>query len=162
MVRYRSLLVFPFLDLHLGFKYLGFFFNTGTQRVVDWMWLVNKIEKKIGLWCYKWLSLGGRLILLKRVLESQSIYWMAVELIPKFIINQIHKLCINFLWNGNNPTCHMHLCNWEVLSRPKSSGGWGLKNLTHFNLALLAKTLWHTLFDRGLWHNIVMDKYLSH
>jgi hypothetical protein len=67
-----------------------------------------------------------------------------------------------FLWNGNNPTCHMHLCHWEVLSRPKSSGGWGLRNLTHFNLALLAKTLWHTLFDRGLWNNIVMGKYLRH
>jgi hypothetical protein len=72
------------------------------------------------------------------------------------------KICFNFLWNGNNTTCHFHLCSWEVLSRPKSCGGWGLRNLEHFNLALLANTLWNTLFGRGLWHNIVMDKYLRH
>jgi hypothetical protein len=91
LVPFRNLLAFPFIALNLGFKYLGFFLKTGSQRVVDWMWLVNKIEKNIGLWCYKWLSMGGRLILLKTVLESQSIYWMAVELVPKFIINQIGK-----------------------------------------------------------------------
>jgi len=34
MVPYRSLLVFPFLALHLGFKYLGFFLKIGTQRDV--------------------------------------------------------------------------------------------------------------------------------
>jgi hypothetical protein len=129
---------------------------------VDWSCLLIKIEKKISDWCYKWLSLGGRIIMLKAVLESQSIYWMAVELIPKFIINQIHKMCFNFLWNGNNTTSHIHLCSWEVLSRPKSSGGWGLKNLAHFNITLLANTLWHTLFHKGIWHNIVMDKYIRH
>ena len=126
------------------------------------MWLVNKIEKNIGLWCYKWLSLGGRLILLKTILEIQSIYWMVVELVPKFIISQIRKICFNFLWNGNNTTCHFHLCSWEVFSIPKSFGGWGPRNMEHFNLALLAYTLWNTLFGRGLWNNIVMDKYLRH
>jgi hypothetical protein len=34
MVPYRSLLVFPFLALHLGFKYLGFFLKIGMQRDV--------------------------------------------------------------------------------------------------------------------------------
>jgi len=90
--------------------------------VADWLWLLKKIKKKIGIWCYKWLSLGGRFVLLKTVLESQSIYWMEVELIPKSILNQIHQLCFKFLWNGNNTTSHIHLCNWEALSRPKSSG----------------------------------------
>jgi hypothetical protein len=162
LVPFRSLLDFPFLAMHLGFKYLGFYLKNGPQRVADWLWLIRKIEKKIGVWCYKWLSLGGRFIMLKMVLESQSIYWMAVELIPKFILNQIRKLCFNFLWNGNNTTSHIHLCSWEALSRPKSSGGWGLRNLAHFNTSLLANTLWDTLFDKGLWHNIVMDKYLRH
>jgi len=162
LVPFKNLLAFPFIALNLGFKYLGFFLKTGSQRVVDWMWLMNKIEKNIGLWCYKWLSLGGRLILLKTVLESQSIYWMAVELVPKFIINHIRKIFFDFLLNGNNTTCHFHLCSGDVLSRPKSCGGWGLRNMEHFNLALLANTLWNTLFGRGLWNKIVMDKYLRH
>jgi hypothetical protein len=32
MVPYRSLLVFPFLALHLGFKYLGFFFENWNAK----------------------------------------------------------------------------------------------------------------------------------
>jgi hypothetical protein len=160
---FRSLLPYTFTALHIGFKYLGFHLRTGPQRAADWSWLLTKIEKKIGNWCYKWISLGGRYILLKSVLESQPIYWMAVELIPRSIINQIRKLMsFNFLWKGHSFSSHVHLCSWEVLSRPKSSGGWGLRNLSHFNLALNANTLWHILFREGIWHKIVMDKYLKH
>jgi hypothetical protein len=100
--------------------------------------------------------------LLKLVLESQSIYWMAVELIPKFIISRSVK-------------CALSSCGMEILLQvtsiyavgrfypgPKSTGGWGLRNLTHFNTVLLENTLWHTLFCKGIWHNIVLDKYIRH
>jgi hypothetical protein len=97
---FRSLLPYTFTSLHIGFKYLGFHLRIGPQRATDWSWLLTKIKKKIGNWCYKWISLGGRDILLKSVLESQSIYWMAVEFIPRSIINQIRKMSFNFLWKG--------------------------------------------------------------
>jgi hypothetical protein len=158
----RMLLSYTFSALSCGFKYLGFWLKTGSQRVADWNWLITKIEKKIGSWCYRWLSLGGRYILLKSVLESQAVYWMAVELLPKFVIAQIRKLCFKFLWSGNLSSSHIHLCSWEVLSRPKSFGGWGIRDLNLFNFAMLANTLWNTLFREGIWHNIVLDKYLKH
>jgi hypothetical protein len=70
-------------------------------------------------------------------------------------------MSFNFLWKGNNISSHVHLCSWEVLSQSKSSGGWGLRNLSHFNLALISNTLWHILFQEGIWHKIVMEKYLK-
>jgi hypothetical protein len=44
--------------------------------------------------------------------------------------------------------------------RPKSCGGWGFRNLIHFNTTLNANTLWRVLTQDGIWHRIVMDKYL--
>jgi len=52
---------------------------------------VEKLKKKIGLWVNTWLSLGGRFILVKAMLESQAVFWMSMELIPRQILNKIHK-----------------------------------------------------------------------
>jgi hypothetical protein len=84
------------------------------------------MEKKIGLWCNNWLSLGGRFILVKAVLESQSVFWMSMEVIPRTILNKIRKLMFDFLWSGNRDKHQFHLCRWDILSRPKNCGGWGL------------------------------------
>jgi len=51
-------------------KYLRYFLKENNHRVVDWNWIIQKIEKKIGCWSYRWLSLGGRLVLEKAVLQS--------------------------------------------------------------------------------------------
>jgi len=48
-----------------GLKYPGFFLKPNDYRVSDWRWLVQKMEKKLGHWTGNWLSLGGRLTLLK-------------------------------------------------------------------------------------------------
>jgi hypothetical protein len=49
--------------LDQGMKYLGFFLKPNSYRVNDWLWLLKKIEKRIGNWTYRWISLGGRLTL---------------------------------------------------------------------------------------------------
>ena len=104
--------------------------------------------------------MGGQNILLKSILEGQPIYWMSLELIACTVINKIRKIMFNFLWNGNSETNHYHLCRWDILSRPKSYGGWGFRNLSLFNSSLNANTLWHVLNRDGIWHKIIKNKYL--
>jgi hypothetical protein len=59
---FKSFLPYTFTDLAIGFKYLGYYLKTGVYRADDWSWLLAKMEKKkIGLWCNRWLSLGGHL-----------------------------------------------------------------------------------------------------
>lgn len=69
----KDILPFTFADLNVGFKYLGYYLKPGSSKSADWSWLVAKFEKKIGLWCNKWLSLGSRFILVKAVLESVGV-----------------------------------------------------------------------------------------
>jgi hypothetical protein len=53
--------LFPhsFEELAKGFRYLGYFLKADAYKPVDWRWLLTKIEERIGLWCNRWLSLGG-------------------------------------------------------------------------------------------------------
>jgi hypothetical protein len=37
-------------------KYLGLILKLDNYKYVDWMWLYNKIEARISLWCARWLS----------------------------------------------------------------------------------------------------------
>jgi hypothetical protein len=157
----KAILPFTFVDLSYGFKYLGYYLKSRAAKTEDWGWLVAKIEKKIGLWCNKWLSIAGRLILVKAVFESQSVFWMSLKVIPRSILTRIQQLMFTFLWSGHKASFHFHICRWDLLTRPKRCGGWRLRTLITFNSTLLANTFWRALTVDSIWHIILLDKYLG-
>jgi hypothetical protein len=69
---------FPVVDIEVGLKYLGFILNPNSYSIRDWMWLVEKVERKLNLWCNHWLSRGGRHTLIKSVLQAISIFWLFI------------------------------------------------------------------------------------
>jgi hypothetical protein len=148
--------------LSIGFKYLGFYLKSGVQKAIDWRWLLTKVESKIQQWSYRWLSLGGRYILCKSVLESQPIYWLSLAAIPTSILHKLRSILYNFLWSGNREKKSYHLCRWELLARPKKRGGWGLHNIFSFGKALAASTLWRAISKPGIWHKVLKGKYFPH
>jgi len=123
------------------------------------MWILTKVENKIHHWSYRWLSLGGRYILCKSVLESQHVYWLSFVTIPTSILHKLRSLLYNFFWNGNREKKNYHLCRWELLARPKRRGGWGLHNIFYFGKALAASTLWRVIPKPGIWHRVLKGKY---
>jgi hypothetical protein len=44
--------------------------------------------------------MGGRLVLAKAILESQSVYWLALANIPTSILHCFRHIVFNFPWNG--------------------------------------------------------------
>jgi hypothetical protein len=157
---FKYLFPFNFFDMATRFKYLGFYLKTGPQCATDWIWLIQRMEKNIDNSCYRWLSLGGRITLLKVALESQPVYWLSLAVIPCSVLNALRKLMINFLWKGNHDTKHYHLCKWDMISLPKCDRGWGLQNIMDFNHALAVNSLWRVLTSTCIWHHTINDKYL--
>ena len=49
-------LPFQIRDLDEGIKYLGFHLKPNDYRKVDWLWLLEKLEKRMKVWSHKWLS----------------------------------------------------------------------------------------------------------
>jgi hypothetical protein len=109
LVDFKAALNFAFSDLNIGFRYLGYHLKTGTHRASYWDWIVAKISHKINLWANKWLSLAGRFILVKSVLEGQTVYWMSLEALPCSILSKIRKMIFDFLWNGHQDRQRIHL-----------------------------------------------------
>jgi hypothetical protein len=87
---------------------------------------------------------------------------MSLALIPSLVLCSIRKLMYIFLWKKNQDFGTIHLCNWEKLALPKEFGGWGFLNIFYFSKALAAHTLWRVITSGGMWHMIIMDKYLMH
>ena len=141
--------------LQTGFNYLGYFLKPLGYRVSDWIWLVQKFEKRICNWSYKLLSLGGRLILVQSVLSSIPVYWMGLAPIPTSILHKLRSIMFDFLWGSSDNKSRYHLVSWRDLSWPKELGGWGIKNIQWFSISLCLKNLWRVLHNEGLWHKFL-------
>ena len=96
--RITGLLPFRFAHLNHGFNYLGYYLKPSGYLVKDWFWLIDKFEKRISHWTNRLLSLGGRLVLIRSVLSSIPVYWMALIPIPYSILDNLRKLIFSFLW----------------------------------------------------------------
>jgi hypothetical protein len=66
---------------------------------------------------------------------------MALVAVPVSVLSRIRKLIFDFLWSGGGKVHGLHLCNWEILAKPKHLGGWGLRNLFIFQPCLGCKLL---------------------
>jgi hypothetical protein len=92
--------IISFNNLEEGMKYLGFCLKPNGYRIVDWNWFIEKVVKRINNWTFRWLSLGGRLILVKDVLQSIHVYWFSLAKVPTSIIHKIQQLMAICLWRG--------------------------------------------------------------
>ena len=96
LITIQNIFSFPVAKLEVGLKYLGFHLKPCRYLMKDWDWLVAKVEKRIKNWSFRWLSKGGKLILVKSILEAIPVYSMHFW-IPLGIIEKIKKLCFKFL-----------------------------------------------------------------
>lgn len=85
------------------------------------------------------LSFAGRLTLIKSVLASLPIYYMSIFKMPKGVANKINRLQAAFLWGDSETKRKVHMVSWEVVSKPQSHGGLGVRNIAEINDFLLLK-----------------------
>lgn len=90
----------------IPFTYLGLPIRGWSQTLAAWQPILEKIRRKLASWKGMWLSLGGRITLIKSSLAKLPLYFMSMFLILKGIIEKIIKIQRNFLWSGSD------LGNW--------------------------------------------------
>ena len=108
----------------------------------------------------KYLSYGGRLVLLNSVLSSLPIFMMSFFEIPKGVLKNLDHFRSRFFWQGSFDKHKYHLAKWDILCRPKDQGGLGILNLQLQNKCLLAKLLVNLLNTNSLWQYLLTNKYL--
>lgn len=72
------------------------------------IFLKERIAHKVDGWQNKFLSAGGKEVLLKAVALALPTYTMACFLLPKTICRQVVSLLSNFWWKNNKDSRGMH------------------------------------------------------
>ncbi|XP_039127495.1 uncharacterized protein LOC120263599 [Dioscorea cayenensis subsp. rotundata] len=118
--------------------YLGIPISGRRPRKQDWESLIAKVRGRLSSWKSSYLSIGSQLTLVNSVLSTLPTYWMSLFRLPKWVIKAIDRIRRDFLWSGpdiDHPGCR--LVAWKNICRAKEQGGWGILDLSTFNLALL-------------------------
>ncbi|XP_058746295.1 uncharacterized protein LOC131619188 [Vicia villosa] len=145
------------------FSFLGIRVGSNPRRVKFWSPLVDKLRRRLSTWKGRWLSFGGRIILLKSVLGSLPIFTFSFYLAPKKVIQEINKIQSNFLFGGGGGAAEkksVHWVGWDVVCDSMDDGSLGIKRLEEFNLSLLTKWKWRILEDsNSIWYRMLKARY---
>jgi len=76
----------------LPFVYLGLPIGGDPRKLEFWRPLLNNITSRLSNWKRKFISFGGRLILLKFIMSSLPVYFLSFFKAPTGIISSIESL----------------------------------------------------------------------
>ncbi|KAI0513486.1 hypothetical protein KFK09_009510 [Dendrobium nobile] len=150
----------------MGFKYVKEFLYLGVKMALrrlkkeDFQSIIDEAFKKLNQWGNKYLSLPGKIILVKSVLLALPIYHSTHSLVPKKFLAELDKICRNFIWDKKNGAKGMHYVNWNEMCKPIEYGGRGI----HSNLTkapdLHARLAWRFVQEeKSLFHSVMDAKY---
>jgi hypothetical protein len=107
--------------------------------------LKERFSKRVNDWSEKYLSSGGKEVLVKSILRSLPTYAMSVFKFSTSLCDDLEQIIRNFWWDDENERKKVHWLAWDKISKPKLRGGIGFRDLRCFNQALIASQAWHLL-----------------
>jgi len=144
--------------VQLPITYLGVPLGANMRKFSSWQPIMEKIQNRLSSWKASCLSRAGKLVFIKVVLSSLSVYYLSIFKMPKRVENEINKIQRRFLWSGKHGGRYSALVRWEVVQRPKVKGGLGVDDLLLKNAALLFKWWWRYACEEGpLWRRVVQS-----
>ncbi|XP_013614191.1 PREDICTED: uncharacterized protein LOC106320384 [Brassica oleracea var. oleracea] len=144
-------------------KYLGLPEHFGRKKRDVFASLVNRIRQRSHSWTTRFLTGAGKLILLKSVLAAMPIYSMSCFKLALLLCKQIQSVLTRFWWDISPEVRKMCWVSWQKLTKPKSAGGLGFREIEQFNDAMLAKLSWRIMKNpTSLLAKTLTGKYCVH
>jgi hypothetical protein len=141
-------------------KYLGLPVPEGQMKKGKFQTLKERFLKRLSDWIEKYLSSGGKEVLIKVVLQALPVYAMSVFQFPVGLIDELNKLIRDFHWGDEHDRRRMHWLSWDKLTQPKLCGGMGFRDFRVYNQALLARQAWRLIhFPDSLCARLLKAKY---
>ncbi|RHN54844.1 putative RNA-directed DNA polymerase [Medicago truncatula] len=84
----------------LPFKYLGLPVGANPRRLSTWEPLLDCLNIRLNSWGNKYVSLGGRVVLLNAVLNAIPIFYLSFFKLPVKVWKKVVSIQRQFLWGG--------------------------------------------------------------
>jgi len=131
------------------FKYLGILVGGFHKRCEFWDEVVNRVKSRLGRWKGRYISMAGRICLIKFVLSSIPLFYLSLFKLPSSVLKKIVCLQRNFLWGWGSEGRKIAWVAWDKVCKSREAGGLGIINVGSFNLPLLEKWIWRLNSDKG-------------
>lgn len=112
-------------------------------------------------WKSKLLSFGGKIVLIKHVLNSMPVHLLSVLNIPKGVISRLQKIFSNFLWGSSVENKKRKWISWKQICLLVEEGGLGIRAFHEVQESLLMKFAWKLIRGGSLWSDFFTSKYVG-
>jgi len=143
--------------------YLGLPEKIHGSKAQVFAFVRDRLQTRVNTWSSKFLSKGGKEVLIKSQAKALPTYVMSCFLLPKAIYYKLNSAIANFWWSNKVESRGIHWIAWDQICSQLSDGGLGFRTLEEFNLALLAKQLWRLLrFVDSLFSRVLKGRYFRY
>jgi hypothetical protein len=140
--------------------YLGLPVGANPRRASTWEPMVECLRKRLKGWRNRYVSLGGRIVLINSVLNSIPIFYLSFIKVPVLVLKKIIRIQREFLWGGTKGGRRINWVKWKEVCKPKGQGGLGVRDVGKVNLSLLVKWRWKLLqYDDAVWKKVLVARY---
>ncbi|KAL2246290.1 UNVERIFIED_CONTAM: hypothetical protein Sindi_2897200 [Sesamum indicum] len=121
--------------------------------------ILSRIRDMLQGWAMTNLSHGGRLALIRTVLQAMPLHLLQVIHPPKSVLITIERIFNGFFWGSYSGRRHIHWCSWDKMCRPVAEGDLGIRSLAEYVRAFSMKLWWRFRLKSSLWSEYLHDRH---
>jgi hypothetical protein len=145
----------------LPFVYLGIPIFKGKPKKCHLQPLADKVKSKLSAWKASFLSMAGRMQLIKSVIHGMLMHSISVYSWPSSLIKDIERWVRNFLWSGDVNQRKLVTVAWHKVCSPFDEGGLGIRSLSKINEAANLKLCWELTQSDLQWAKFLRFRVLK-
>jgi len=94
-----------------------------------WKLVLNKLKTRLSVWKGRFLSMAGRICVIKFVFTAIPLFNLSVFKASESIYKSIISIQRRFMWGWGKENRPISWVSWEDLCKPQEEGGLGFKDI---------------------------------
>ncbi|KAL0286301.1 UNVERIFIED_CONTAM: hypothetical protein Scaly_2795100 [Sesamum calycinum] len=144
---------------HLLVTYLRVPLYKGNRNACLFDPIFSRLRDMLRGWAMTNLSHGGRLALIRSVLQATPLHLLQVIHKPKSVLITIERIFNDFFWGSYNGHKHIHWSSWAKACFRVAEGGLGVRSLADYVRAFSMKLWWRFRGKSSLWSEYLDCRY---